>query len=483
MNDDHYESYDDDGPPPEIEEQLLAKETWQLASKYVKVLAVNGRVRAFNAACAAVKGFGFNQNEAIRLMETEFNASCKEPLSRDEVCAKVEAALLQEGENGWLIGIPEKDWSRTLPPVKYVEKPGSYFSQNIIKELADQRLLRPIPIGTIWKSFPTMRKPVVHGLLRRGETCNIIASPKIGKSFLAGGLAWSIAQGIPWMGFDTSQGRVLLIDNELHPETLSARHSAIANAMGVDSSFNEMVDVLPLRGFACGVAELSQFVEGEAGKYALIIIDALYRTLPEGTSENDNAQMMQIYNHLDRFAAKLDAAIVVVHHSTKGDQSSKDVTDMGSGAGSIARAADTHVSIRPHEELGFAVLEARTRSSKPPEPVTIAWEYPLWHASIKAAKLKNPNGSKDAKQSIRDKETDDAVLEAISKSRKPLSVAELRSGTGWQNDRLQRAVNRLEKAGKLTGRKLRSKSTGKSAERFSLAVVCSDGCSPESDTQ
>ena len=362
---------------------------------------------------------------------------------------------------------------------------------NAIVKLVDDPDLRPaeskqvnvIPIAELWQAFPEMRKPVIHGLLRKGETMNVIASPKMGKSFLAGGLAWSIAQGEPWLGFDTSPGKVLLIDNELHAETLSARHGAIANAMGIDSSFNEMVDVLPLRGFACGVQELSRFIETAAGTYSLIVIDALYRTLPAGTSENDNAQMMQIYNHLDTFAAKLDCAVIVIHHSSKGDQANKDVTDMGSGAGAIARAADTHLSIRPHEELGFAVLEARTRSFKAPDPVTIAWEYPLWHASVKEAKLKNANGSREAKQTVRDQETDDAVFERITTSKRPLSTSELRSMTGWQQDRLQRSANRLQKDGKIKGRMMKSKVTGKSAERYTLAVVCSDGCSPKTQTQ
>lgn len=312
---------------------------------------------------------------------------------------------------------------------------------------------------------------------------NIIASPKVGKSFLAGGLAWSIAQGKPWLGFDTSQGKVLLIDNELHPETISARHGAIANAMGIDSSFNDMVNVLSLRGVACGVHEFSKFIESEAGEYALIVIDALYRTLPQGTSENDNAQMMQIYNHLDTFAAKLDCAVIVVHHSSKGDQANKDVTDMGSGAGAIARAADTHLSIRAHEDPGFAVLEARTRSFKTPHVVTIAWEYPLWHASVKEAKLKYSNGSREAKQTIRDNETDDAVREKLAASNQPLSISELRSKTGWQNDRLQRSINRLMKDGKIKGREMKSESTGKTAERFYIVDGgCSSGCSPKSDT-
>ena len=107
--------------------------------------------------------------------------------------------------------------------------------------------------------------------------------------------------------------------------------------------------------------------------------------------------------------------------------------------------------------------------------------YPLWHASVKEALLRKPNGSREAKQTTRDLETDNSVLEILGKGGK-VSVAEMRSKTGWQQDRLQRSVNRLEKDGKIHGRRMKSKATGKTTERYSLAVVCSDDCSPKSES-
>ena len=324
----------------------------------------------------------------------------------------------------------------------------------------------PVSVSQLWKDNKTMRLPIVHGLLREGETCNVIASPKVGKSFLAGGLAWSIAAGRSWMGFETMQGNVLIIDNELHTETLSKRLSDIAEGMEVDPEHYVNVDVLSLRGVACGVQELRGFGI-ESGRYSLIVIDALYRTLPEGTSENDNAQMMAVYNHLDRLAAGIGAAIVVVHHSSKGDQSGKSLTDVGSGAGAISRAADTHLIIRSHEQEGFQVLEAVTRSFKSPEPVTIQFQYPLWKSSEVEPVVKRANGV--PKQEATDLETREDVAKALGTKWK--TEQDVRNATGFGAARVRRGFKLLGAKEK----RVKSKKTGKPSSVFSLPIEIPKG--------
>ncbi len=90
--------------------------------------------------------------------------------------------------------------------------------------------------------------------------------------------------------------------------------------------------------------------------------------LPAGIDENDNAAMSQVYNAIDRYAEMLQASFILVHHSSKGSQSGKSVTDVGSGAGAISRAADAHLILRPHEEPNCAVFESAVRSWPPVEP-------------------------------------------------------------------------------------------------------------------
>ena len=112
-------------------------------------------------------------------------------------------------------------------------------------------------LGKLLETFPTMREPVIHDLLRVGETMNVIAAPKVGKSWLVAGLAFAVATGRPWLDFETSAGDVLIIDNELHPETIAHRLRRVADANGYSiPEVGEHVTVLPLRG-ACAICTIS----------------------------------------------------------------------------------------------------------------------------------------------------------------------------------------------------------------------------------
>jgi hypothetical protein len=115
-----------------------------------------------------------------------------------------------------------------------------------------------------------------------------------------------------------------------------------------------------------------------AGQYVLVIVDPMYRILPPDMDENSNADFAEIFAKLQGYAGRLDAALMVVHHLSKGDQSGKATTDLGSGGGSQARAADAHLAIRPHAEEGAAVLSGVVRAFPPFPPFCIRWKCPLW---------------------------------------------------------------------------------------------------------
>lgn len=249
--------------------------------------------------------------------------------------------------------------------------------------------LTPLPIRSMRELIgqcPQLRPPVIYGLLRQGETMNVISSSKKGKSWMVAELILSIVTGRQWLQrFDVVPGRVLLIDNELHDETLSYRIQKVADALGIDQSeYDDEMDAVTLRGqltdiYGLGPRLLDRL---DAGTYRLIVLDALYRALPPDVSENSNADVMQLYNALDSYALRLKAGFVCIHHTSKGDQSNKSVTDVGAGAGSQSRAADTHLVLRPHSEPDAVVLEAALRSWPPVEPVALRWEWPLWTVDV-----------------------------------------------------------------------------------------------------
>jgi hypothetical protein len=223
--------------------------------------------------------------------------------------------------------------------------------------------------------------PVIHGLLRRGETMNVIAPPKVGKSWLASNLAISIATGCEWMGMEVEPGRVLHIDNELKRNTLAYRYHQVAEAIGIPVDvFGPNVTAVSLRGKLKDLTQLAPlFARYPRGYFSVVIVDALYRCLPAGTDENDNAGMAGVYNLIDNYAAAMDAAFVLVHHTSKGNQAGKAVTDVGSGAGSQSRAADTHVVLRPSEDGSAVILDAVARTFPPVDAVALKFEWPLFH--------------------------------------------------------------------------------------------------------
>ena len=230
------------------------------------------------------------------------------------------------------------------------------------------------------EGFAGLNQPVIHGLLREGETMNIIASPKTGKSWFVSTLAISIASGIDWLGLTVEQGRVLHIDNELHTCTSTHRYGVISKAMGVPHHlYSRNIDLVTLRGQLRDLYSLGgMFNQISSGHYKLVIIDAFYRTLPRDTDENDNAAIASLYNRIDHYAARLQCAFVLIHHSSKGSQSGKAVTDVGAGAGSQSRAADTHLILRPHEAENIVVMESAIRSWPPMPPLALSWQWPLF---------------------------------------------------------------------------------------------------------
>lgn len=229
---------------------------------------------------------------------------------------------------------------------------------------------------------PDLDPPVIGGIFRIGEVCNVIAKSKIGKSWLVYGMVLSIAFGLLWLGrFTCMAGKVLLIDNELKKNTLASRLAAVARALGIDpKELRGRVDVICLRGKLKDIEQLRGVLNDSIrDKYVAVFLDAGYKFLPAGWKENDNGDMSRFYNLLDHYAETTKAAIVSVVHATKGSQSDKDVTDVGSGAGAISRSADTHLIFRPHEEAGSVVMEAALRSFAPLEPLAIRYTHPLWH--------------------------------------------------------------------------------------------------------
>lgn len=397
--------------------------------------------RAFNAAgnLAAMvtdDGARLTEGQIVELMEG-WNARNVPPLPGTEIQSVVRNAMRN--------GTPRPD-KRSQQPERRARLTGADEPQEPVEP--------PVSFADLHKANPELYPPVIDGALRQGETGNIIAASKMGKSWLAYMILLCVITGRKlFEAFQCTPGRVLLIDNELHPSVISNRIPRVADAMGIDpSEYQDQLDVLALRGHGVSIDDLRRYIERiEAGYYRLIVADAWYRFVPPGMNENSNADVMALYNRLDNYAARTKAAWLVVHHSSKGSQGEKSVTDVGAGAGAQSRAADSHLILRPHEEEGAVVLEAAVRSFAPIEPIGLRWEFPLWERAYtldtEAVQGRKTRG--EERQDDRDAKGRQAILDALSQG--PMTTRQIRAEAGGMGkQRAERLLDLLETEGRVT---------------------------------
>jgi hypothetical protein len=169
-----------------------------------------------------------------------------------------------------------------------------------------------------------------------------------------------------------------MIDNELHPETIINRLQRQAQERQLDLSAAP-IEAISLRGMGLDLMSLAPTIALAAKKqFSYIILDAWYRLIPKGMDENSNSDMTSLFNRLDEYAAETGATILTVHHTSKGVQGSKSVTDVGAGAGAQSRAVDAHLVIRQHEDEGAFVVDAACRSFPPLKSFCIRRNETSW---------------------------------------------------------------------------------------------------------
>lgn len=344
--------------------------------------------------------------------------------------------------------------------------------------------------------YEKLREPVIHGLLRNTETMNIIAPPKAGKSWMGLNIAINIIGGGKIFDkFKCEQGRVLIIDNELHCETIAQRVRDVAQALNMPNSVvGEHLHFLPLRGRCVSLEQLTEKLQYvRPGSYKTLIIDPAYKLYPvqdgfKRFDENSNTDMAHFYTLLEDLADSLDTAIILIHHSSKGSQSSKSITDLGAGAGAQARACDTHLALRDHEQPGIFVIESANRSFGPIAPFCARFKWPKWELAdnyspddLKGIKKKGPGstmvgGDKQRPMTREEKKADSrrrSIEFVLTETVVPKSEGEILNNgktTGlypWNRFSLHLLIEELLKDGKI---KVSAKGAGQVATKY---ISCS----------
>ena len=196
----------------------------------------------------------------------------------------------------------------------------------------------PDPEGDLTTDLPPLAPPLIAGVLRQGHKMLLAGPSKAGKSFALIELAICIAEGLPWLGFQCAQGKVMYVNLELDRASCLHRFRDVREAMGAPRAHS--VDIWNLRGRSIPMDKLAPKLIRRCMKknYIAIIIDPIYKVITG--DENSADQMAKFCNQFDKVCTELGCAVIYCHHHSKGSQGGKRSMDRASGSGVFARDPD-----------------------------------------------------------------------------------------------------------------------------------------------
>lgn len=216
--------------------------------------------------------------------------------------------------------------------------------------------------------------PVLCGSFEKGDKVVVIGSSKLKKSFFLLQASLSMATGRKFLAWDIpSPRRVLYCQFEIKEKHFHARTHRLAKALGLETTGGNLCIVngrgKGLRGIQ-GIAKIQKIAV--EFKPDILALDPLYKIM-DG-AENDSKDMGAILSAFDNLVETTGAALIYVHHDTKGTPGDRDLRDRGSGSGVMARDYDASIILTKHAtEPDCTVVEGLTRNFKDPDPFTALW--------------------------------------------------------------------------------------------------------------
>lgn len=212
-------------------------------------------------------------------------------------------------------------------------------------EAVNDDLPDPESLADFYHNLPEKSPELIHGMLRQGHKMLLAGPSKAGKSISLIELTIAIAEGMPWLGWPTTQGRVLYVNLELDEASALHRFKDIYDALGWAPNNLDNIDIWNLRGKTAPMDKLAPKLirRSEKRDYIAVIIDPIYKVLTG--DENSAEDMAYFTNQFDKIATELKSAVIYAHHHSKGAQGGKKSMDRSSGSGVFARDPDAIIDL------------------------------------------------------------------------------------------------------------------------------------------
>lgn len=195
-------------------------------------------------------------------------------------------------------------------------------------------------LSDVWDNLPELAPPLIEGVLRQGHKMLLAGPSKAAKSFALIELCISIAEGVPWLGFQCAQGKVLYVNLELDRASCLHRFRDVYTAAGIRPQNLDNIHIWNLRGKSVPMDSLApKLIRRAKNKgFIAIVIDPIYKIITG--DENSADQMARFCNQFDKVCTELGCATIYCHHHSKGAQGGKRSMDRASGSGVFARDPD-----------------------------------------------------------------------------------------------------------------------------------------------
>ncbi|MEW6425508.1 MAG: AAA family ATPase [Bacillota bacterium] len=283
----------------------------------------------------------------------------------------------------------------------------------------------------ICKNFPD---PVwvVPGLLPEGLAI-LAGRPKIGKSWLALGVAVAVASGGVALGqIKVAKGHVLYLALEDSPRRLKNRLTSALQGEEAPQALHFFTEFPRLdQG---GLQALEDVIQAHNAK--LLIIDTLAKMRPPGRRNGDVYQQdYSVMGSLKTLADRHNAAVLILHHQNK--QGYLDILDSVSGSTGVTGAADTTWVLKRSRGKADAELFAVGRDFEEKE---LALEFDRhttsWHIMGSAEEYRLTQERRE-------------IIDVLREANKPLAPKEVATVLGKPYQAIAQLLYKMSKAGEI----------------------------------
>jgi len=276
---------------------------------------------------------------------------------------------------------------------------------------------------------------IVPKYLPEGLTI-LAGKPKIGKSWMALGLALSVARGLPFLDERCCKGQVFyfaLEDNQRRLKTRLQKLMPFEGQLPDNFNIGELGSLEKLD--SGGLHQLGNLVNANPDT-KLIVIDTLVKVKPQPKRQNTYEEDSAVMGDLQKITSYHGIALIVVHHVRK--MESEDVYDTISGSMGLQGVADTMWVLTNNRSRDKGTAELSVKGRDLEEDLNLALKFnkdtAYWESQGDAAMVRISL----ERQSIID------VLQDNGGEMSPTTIA---SELGKKRDSVKALLNKMKKDG------------------------------------